>query len=472
MTLGLGADSGGGRDGLPGGGAGELPQGWARAKLGELGEWYGGGTPSKKRPEFWTDGTIPWLSPKDMGPDVLVATQDLIHECALDESPVKLVPAKSVAIVVRSGILERKVPITYVPFEVTLNQDMKAVAPHVGIDGRWLAWAIRVQEQYVLENCRKQGTTVASLEVPWLMDTEILVPPFAEQHRIVAEIEQQISHIEAGEVAADQATQTILELDAAVLESSLNRTARSSRALRTLISQPLTNGKSVPTLDGGFPVLRLNSVHGRTVDTSIKKGGDWGSIDPRSYLISEGDFLVIRGNGTLALVGRGALVPTLSESVAYPDTLIRVRVNKELTTPAYLDLVWNSRKVRQQIESQARTTAGIYKINQAILGDIEIPYTSPSDQELIVEEVRRVQSAYAPLADEVKRIRSASAELRAALLNAAFTGALVPQDPTDEPASVLLDRIRAERATAKKAPRKRAPRKPRSAPPGQEELPQ
>ena len=107
MTLGLGADSGNGEKEFPGGPGRKLPDGWDRATLGELGEWYGGGTPSKKRPEFWTDGTIPWLSPKDMGPDVLVATQDLIHESALDDTPVKLVPAGSVAIVVRSGILER-----------------------------------------------------------------------------------------------------------------------------------------------------------------------------------------------------------------------------------------------------------------------------------------------------------------------------------------------------------------------------
>ncbi|MEI5009059.1 restriction endonuclease subunit S, partial [Streptomyces sp. PmtA] len=69
----------------------EIPEGWARAQLGELGVSYGGGTPSKKHPAFWKDGTIPWLSPKDMGENVLSDTQDKIHESALDASPVKLI---------------------------------------------------------------------------------------------------------------------------------------------------------------------------------------------------------------------------------------------------------------------------------------------------------------------------------------------------------------------------------------------
>ncbi|MCK1818892.1 restriction endonuclease subunit S [Streptomyces sp. XM83C] len=475
MTLGLDTAVGDGPQGpdgpeAPAGGAsGELPPGWARATLGELGEWFGGGTPSKKRPEFWTDGTIPWLSPKDMGPDILAATQDLIHESALDASPVKLVPAGSVALVVRSGILERKVPVAYVPFDVTLNQDMKAVVPHHGIDGRWLSWAIRERERYILENCRKHGTTVASLEVPWLMSTEVLVPPYEEQLRIVAEVERQIAHISLGELAVDRARREITHLKSAVLERSLIEAASSGRLLKDLISEPLANGKSVPTCDGGFPVLKLNSIRGTLVDPSIQKGGDWEGIDPKKYLIAEGDFLVARGNGTLSLVGRGALVPEVRSPIAYPDTLIRVRVDMDKLSPVYLGLVWNSRSVREQIERQARTTAGIYKINQAILENIEIPYVPLRDQQLLVEEVSQAYAAFEPFADEVDKIRSSSSHLRAALLQAAFTGALVPQDPADEPASALLDRIRAEQKA--KAPRKRAVRKPRSTPPGQEELP-
>jgi type I restriction enzyme S subunit len=78
------------------------------------------------------------------------------------------------------------------------------------------------------------------------------------------------------------------------------------------------------------------------------------------------------------------------------------------------------------------------------------------------------------MATVISEAQSQARELRSSLLAAAFSGKLVPQDPDEEPAAVVLDRIRRERATTpirKRAARtRRAPRK--TAPPGQEELPE
>lgn len=158
----------------------ELPAGWERLPLGALGEWYGGGTPSKDRSDYWSCGTVPWLSPKDMGPDVLHSTRDRITDEAVAGSAARLVPAGSVALVVRSGILERTLPISVVPFEVTLNQDMKALVPREGVDARWVAWGLRSREQHLLRQCRKGGTTVASLETKRLLAEVLPVPPLSE----------------------------------------------------------------------------------------------------------------------------------------------------------------------------------------------------------------------------------------------------------------------------------------------------
>ncbi|MFB7895971.1 restriction endonuclease subunit S [Streptomyces xiamenensis] len=475
MTLGLGADSGGGQKGLPGGGAGELPRGWAQATLGELGEWYGGGTPSKKRPEFWTDGTIPWLSPKDMGPDALMATQDLIHESALNGSPVKLVPGGSVALVVRSGILERKVPVTYVPFEVTLNQDMKAVVPYEGIDGRWLAWAIRAQEQYVLENCRKRGTTVASLEVPWLMDTEVLVPPTEEQLRIVAEIEQQISHIEAGEDALVDASKRVSDLRSSIADAAVAQHSESTWVrLQELLREPLRNGVSAKvTTDGsGVRTLTLTAVTKNDFSPLFTKVTSANPVRVKNLWLEDQDIFVQRSNSA-ELVGTSAIYRGEKNWAIYPDLLIRVRVDQSRALPEYVALALRTNRILFYFRQNARGLSGsMPKIDQATIENVDFPLPSLSKQREAIEWVRQQEAAINPLAASASEAQAESARLRAALLNAAFTGALVPQDPTDEPAPALLDRIRATRATAKKAPRKRGLRKPRSAPPGQEELPQ
>lgn len=93
--------------------------------LGEIGKWYGGGTPSKNKIEFWENGSIPWISPKDMGRTLVDSSEDYITEEAVLQSSTKLIPANSIAIVVRSSILDKVLPSALIKVPATLNQDMK-----------------------------------------------------------------------------------------------------------------------------------------------------------------------------------------------------------------------------------------------------------------------------------------------------------------------------------------------------------
>lgn len=82
----------------------ELPKGWGWARFGFLGEWSGGGTPSKAIPEYWESAVIPWVSPKDMKATFIYKTQDNISQHGVLNSPAKLIPCGSILFVVRSGI--------------------------------------------------------------------------------------------------------------------------------------------------------------------------------------------------------------------------------------------------------------------------------------------------------------------------------------------------------------------------------
>jgi type I restriction enzyme, S subunit len=154
--------------------------------LGEIGKWFGGGTPSKSNSEYWRGGIIPWLSPKDMKAPIIEATEDYITESAVANSATKLVPANSVAIVVRSSILDKVLPVAFVPIPITLNQDMKAVVAHADVFPKFIAHIVRSHGPQVLRTTRKTGGSVASIEVPKLMSYPIPIPPLAEQERIVA----------------------------------------------------------------------------------------------------------------------------------------------------------------------------------------------------------------------------------------------------------------------------------------------
>ncbi|MBN8283781.1 hypothetical protein [Zoogloea sp.] len=209
----------------------------------------------------------------------------------------------------------------------------------------------------------------------------------------------------------------------------------------------LANGRSVPTADNGAKVLRLTAVRDGQIDLKEFKCGAWTDKDARPFALSKGDLLVVRGNGSLSLLGRMGLVPAVTEPIAYPDTLIRLRVLESIVTPGWISTLWDSALVRLHLERRARTSAGIYKISQPDIVSVAIPVPPISEQMTALRVLDLVRQEALSSAIAIDHALHQSTAQRQNILRAAFSGQLVPQDPDDEPAAVLLERIRAERAT-------------------------
>ena len=158
----------------------ELPAGWAEVPLGELGDWRGGGTPSKQNSSFWTDGDIPWVSPKDMKLKLISDSEDHITASAVEASATQVVPRHSVLIVTRSGILRHSLPVAVNTREVTINQDLKALSPGKGLDVNFVARQLDARAQNILSECAKSGTTVDSIDFERLKALKFKVAPLAE----------------------------------------------------------------------------------------------------------------------------------------------------------------------------------------------------------------------------------------------------------------------------------------------------
>jgi type I restriction enzyme S subunit len=150
-----------------------------------------------------------------------------------------------------------------------------------------------------------------------------------------------------------------------------------------------------------------------------------------------------------------------SESVLFPDTMIRIRLNAAICDARFFVLIWNSRIMRDQIESTARTTAGIHKISQTDIERFEIPLPSLKDQLAIVAVAEKALTTLRHTTQALASLAAKSSSMRASTLASAFTGQLVPQDPTDEPASVLLECILAQRAKPSGGKADRKPEKRR-----------
>jgi type I restriction enzyme S subunit len=367
------------------------------------------------------------------------------------------------------------------------NQAIACAVPNECVDRDWLFWWLRSQREDLL--AAGKGGTQSNISQTVLKAWPIPIAPRPEQARIVAAVEEAFSKLDAGEAGLRGVRQRLRRMRDAVLTAAITgrlvpQDATDTPAARLLadlgaqqaserladlpsswatvelsevVSEPLANGRSVRSRAGGFPVLRLTCLREGRIDLAERKEGEWDAAAAAKFLVRQGDFLVSRGNGSLSLVGRGGLVDEEPDAVAYPDTLIRVRVPERVLEPSLLALMWNSQVVRQQLESQARTTAGIYKVNQGMLSAVRLPLPPREEQNRIVAEVERQMSCIDECERSIVAGLQVSAAMRRSVLRAAFEGRLVPQDPTDEPASVLLERIRADRAADPK-PKKRRTR--------------
>lgn len=162
--------------------------GWCHVTLGKLGVVYGGATPSKAKPEYWS-GTIPWVSPKDMKRFYIGAAEDSVNEDAISETALKIIPSGSLLMVVRGMILAHSFPVALTTCEVTINQDMKALLIPDEIKEYMLVYLRAMKHVFVgLVDRSSHGTCKIISEKLWA--ASVPIPPKKEQHRIVAKVDE------------------------------------------------------------------------------------------------------------------------------------------------------------------------------------------------------------------------------------------------------------------------------------------
>jgi type I restriction enzyme S subunit len=167
----------------------ELPEGWVWVTIPELCQIGGGATPSKNIGRYW-DGSIPWVSPKDMKVALIADAIDHVSPAALEETRLPLVPPNSILVVVRGMILAHSFPVGVTQTEVTINQDMKSLTPYAESLSNYLALAMRGFKSDILALVDRSTHGTCKLESEKLFSYRFALPPLAEQSRIVAQVEK------------------------------------------------------------------------------------------------------------------------------------------------------------------------------------------------------------------------------------------------------------------------------------------
>ncbi len=147
----------------------------------------GGKTPSMKHPEYY-GGDIPFIKSGDVKSDVVSSGALWLSNEAMEKASVKLVPAGSVLVVVRSALLKRKVSTSIASCKVAINQDIRAFSPKPEFTSSYLLWSIRSHEQELLEHVRSVNTS--GIDMRQLYDLSIRVEPIDKQQEFAAFVRQ------------------------------------------------------------------------------------------------------------------------------------------------------------------------------------------------------------------------------------------------------------------------------------------
>ncbi|MBK1853804.1 restriction endonuclease subunit S [Verrucomicrobiaceae bacterium 5K15] len=197
------------------------PTQWMSVPLGKLGEWRGGGTPSKGNTKFW-DGEIPWVCPKDMKRPIIHKSIDQITAEAIDKSSAKLIPKNSLLMVVRGMILAHSFPVARSGREVTINQDMKALLPDYHDTATYLHLALRALRDQFLNTVERSSHGTCKLLTKDLQGMLIPIPPLAEQHRIVAKVDELMALCDELKASLATAQATQRKLTDTMVEKAVN----------------------------------------------------------------------------------------------------------------------------------------------------------------------------------------------------------------------------------------------------------
>jgi type I restriction enzyme S subunit len=268
-----------------------------------------------------------------------------------------------------------------------------------------------------------KGSTFPSISQEQLACLQIPLPPLPEQKRIAA-------ILDAADALRAKRRESIEQLDSLVQATFLE-----------MFGDPVTNPRKWPitclrdiandTFRNGLSPSTKGSVAGQVLTLGAITSGEFLFAERKSacfdrpaaevQTLSERTFLICRGNGNRDLVGIGAFPDRTSADVCFPDTMIGATPDCGIVHGRYLHRVWNSRSVRTQVESMARTTNGTYKVNQQMLASVAMPLPPLDLQTRFASIVESIEQQKARLKVHLAELDT----LFASLQSRAFNGELM-----------------------------------------------
>lgn len=419
--------------------------GWTEAPLGYLVRLEGGSTPSKEEPAFW-NGSVPWVSPKDMKRFVIDGAEDHVTDEALLRTSLRLVQPPAVLTVVRGMILAHTVPVARLASPVTLNQDMKAMKPARRLDAGFLAYALLARQSELLGLVEQAGHGTCCLRTEQLTKVRIAFPGLTQQRAIASFLDRKTAAIDALIAKKERLIQLLQEKRQAVITHAVTKgldpgvkmkdsgvewlgevpahweVVRLKFSLRGIEQGWSPSCESREADEGEWGVLKAGCVNYGVFNERENKALPADLAPERALEVRPGDVLMSRAN-TRELLGSTALVTQVRTQLLLCDKLYRLRLRPAVADAEFVTLALATRSTRHQLERAATgTSSSMQNIGQDVVANLLLPRPPLAEQRAIAEYVANATADLATSVETARRSVGLLREYRQALITAAVTG--------------------------------------------------
>ena len=168
----------------------EIPESWEWCKLGWIGNWGAGATPAKGNSEFYDNGTIPWIRTGELNNGYVYDSEIKVTPKALGKCSLRMCSIGDVLIAMYGATIGK---VAIAGIELTTNQACCACTPYF-IYNKYLLYYLMASKKTFIE--MGAGGAQPNISREKIVDFPFPLPPFAEQHRIVAKIEELLPKVE------------------------------------------------------------------------------------------------------------------------------------------------------------------------------------------------------------------------------------------------------------------------------------